>query len=269
MKFTGKTVWITGASSGIGEALAYEFARRGARLVLSARREDELRRVGGQTNLPAAQILILPLDSENPDAFGAHVQTVLQTFGRIDLLVLNAGVSQRSLVLATDLSVDRRIMEINYFGVVSLAKRVLPVFMAQQSGHFVVTSSVVGYIGTPMRSAYAASKHALHGFFDALRAEHWRDNIHVTLVCPGYIKTAISMNAMDEKGGKFNRMDDNQQRGMTAERCAAKIVRAASKTKEEVYIGGKEILGIYLKRFFPKLLSRAIRNYNIASREVS
>jgi short-subunit dehydrogenase len=120
-----------------------------------------------------------------------------------------------------------------------------------------------------MRSAYAASKHALHGFFDALRAEHWRDGISVTIICPGYIKTDISVNAMDAKGEKHNRMDDNQQQGMTAERCAAKIVRAAANKKEEVYIGGKEIFGIYLKRFFPKLLSRMIRNYNIESREVS
>lgn len=264
MKFKDKIVWITGASSGIGEALTHEFTRQGAKLVLSARREDELKRVARQTGLPDTQILILPLDAEKPDTFEGNVQTVVRTFGRIDLLVLNAGVSQRSLVLATDLSVDRRIMEINYFGVIGLAKRVLPVFTTQQSGHFVVTSSVVGYIGTPMRSAYAASKHALHGFFDALRAEHWRDGISVTIVCPGYIKTAISVNAMNEKGEKHNRMDNNQQQGMTAEACAATILKAVSGKKEEVYIGGREIFGIYLKRFLPKILSRVIRNYNKA-----
>ncbi len=264
MTFRNKVVWITGASSGIGEALAYAFAREGTRLVLSARRLDELQRVAQQTQLPKEQVLVLPLDSEKPETFEAHVQTAVHTFGQIDLLVLNAGISQRSFVRETSLSVDRRIMEINYFGVIGLAKAVLPVFIRQQAGHFVVTSSVVGYIGTPMRSAYAASKHALHGFFDSLRAEHWRDNIHVALVCPGYIKTAISVNAMNERGEKHNQMDDNQAKGMSPDVCAQRILNAIRHSKEEVYIGGKEILGIYLKRFVPRLLSRIVRNYSSA-----
>jgi len=266
--FRDKVIWITGASSGIGEALSCAFAGEGAQLVLSARREDELQRVARQSRLAADRVLVLPLDAEHPATFEACTHTVLQTFGRIDMLVLNAGISQRSFVRETSLAVDRRIMEVNYFGVIGLAKSVLPVFMEQQSGHFVVTSSVVGYIGTPMRSAYAASKHALHGFFDSLRAEHWRDNIRVTLVCPGYIKTAISIHALNERGEKFNKMDENQAKGISPEVCAAGIIKAIKQNKEEIYIGGKEILGIYLKRFFPGLLSRAIRKYNIQSREV-
>jgi short-subunit dehydrogenase len=268
LRFADKTVWITGASSGIGEALAYAFAREGARLVLSARRADELNRVAQKTGLPSDRILVLPLDAEQPDTFAAHVQTVLGKFGRIDVLALSAGISQRSFAKETSLAVDRRVMEVNYFGVVGLAKAVLPIFVGQQDGHFLVTSSVVGYIGTPMRSAYAASKHALHGFFDSLRAEHWRDNVRVTIACPGYIKTAISIHAVNEKGEPYNRMDDNQARGMSAEACAARMLRAVARNREEIYVGGKEIFGIYLKRFFPKLLSRIIRNYNIRSREV-
>jgi short-subunit dehydrogenase len=263
MSFQNKVVWITGASSGIGEALAYAFAREGARLVISARRTEELQRVAQQTRLPSNQVFILPLDSEKPELFQPSVRQVVQAFGRIDILILNAGISQRSFVKDTDLSIDRRLMEINYFGVIGLTKAVLPVFLEQHSGHFVVTSSVVGYVGTPMRSAYAASKHALHGFFDSLRAEHWRDNLQVTLVCPGYIKTDISLNAVNEKGEKHNRMDANQARGMLPEVCANRITKAIRRRRQEVYIGGKEIWGIYLKRFFPKLLSRMLRNYNI------
>ncbi|MDJ1500565.1 SDR family oxidoreductase [Cytophagaceae bacterium BD1B2-1] len=261
--FANKVVWITGASSGIGEALVYALAQQGARLVLSARRKTELDRVAQQTQLPAAHILILPLDVEQSDTFDKATQTVIQTFGRIDVLILNAGISQRSFIKDTPLAVDRRIMEINYFGIVGLAKTVLPTFVKQQSGQFIVTSSVVGYIGTPMRSSYAASKHALHGFFDSLRAEHWKDKIKVTIVCPGYIKTAISLHAIDENGEQYNKMDTNQEKGMQPDVCARHILKAVKKNKEEVYIGGKEILGIYMKRFFPTLLSRVIRKYNI------
>ncbi|MDJ1479051.1 SDR family oxidoreductase [Cytophagaceae bacterium YF14B1] len=261
--FTNKVVWITGASSGIGEALVYALAQEGARLILSARRKTELDRVAQQTQLPAADILILPLDVEQSDTFDKATQTVIQTFGRIDVLILNAGISQRSFIKDTPLAVDRRIMEINYFGIVGLAKTVLPTFVKQQSGQFIVTSSVVGYIGTPMRSSYAASKHALHGFFDSLRAEHWKDKIKVTIVCPGYIKTAISLHAIDEKGEQYNKMDTNQEKGMQPAVCARHTLKAVKKNKEEVYIGGKEIFGIYMKRFFPLLLSRVIRNYNI------
>ncbi len=263
MTFQNKVVWITGASSGIGEALVYAFSQAGARLVLSARRVDELQRVAQQTKLPDTDLLILPMDSEQSETFPALVQSVIHKFGQIDILALNAGISQRSFVKDTPTSIDRRIMEINYFGVIGLAKAVLPIFIQQQSGHFVVTSSVVGYIGTPMRSAYAASKHALHGFFDSLRAEHWRDNIRVIIVCPGYIKTNISLNAMNANGQKHNQMDENQSRGMSPETCAKRILKAIRQQKEEVYMGGKEILGIYLKRFVPRLLSRQIRNYNI------
>ncbi len=268
MNFKNQVVWITGASSGIGEALTYAFAKAEARLVLSARRTDELLRVAAHTGLPKERILILPLDMEEPDTFETHVQTVMQTFKEIDVLILNAGISQRSFVRDTDLAVDRRLMEVNYFGVVGLTKKVLPIFMDQQRGQFVVTSSVVGYIGTPMRSAYAASKHALHGFFDALRAEHWHDSIAVTLVCPGYIQTAISVHALNAKGEPYRQMDHNQQRGLSAEACAATIIRAVARKKEEIYIGGKEVMGIYLKRFFPRLLSRLIRNYNIRSNPI-
>ena len=244
MRFADKTVWITGASSGIGEALAYAFAREGACLVLSARRAGELNRVAQKPGLSSDRILVLPLDAEKPEAFETHVQTVLGKFGRIDVLALNAGISQRSFAQETTLAVDRRVMEVNYFGVVGLAKAVLPVFSGQRGGHFLVTSSVVGYIGTPMRSAYAASKHALHGFFDSLRAEHWRDNVRVTIACPGYIKTAISIHAVNEKGEPYNKMDDNQARGMAADTCAARMVRAVARNREEIYVGGKEILGI-------------------------
>lgn len=259
-KFKDKTVWITGASSGIGEALAHAFANAGSNLVLSARRAEELERVKNELPVAAESVMVLPLDLEQPNNFPALVAAVQSRFIHIDIVIHNGGISQRALVQDTLLAVDQKLMAVNYFGAVALTKAVLPVMLQQQYGHFVVISSLVGKFGTPKRSAYAASKHALHGFFDSLRAEVWRQNIQVTLVCPGYIRTKISINALDATGGKHNRMDRNQERGMAPEHCAALILKAVAAGKQEVIIGGKEKLGVYFKRFVPGLFARIIRN---------
>jgi short-subunit dehydrogenase len=260
MDFTDSVIWITGASSGIGEALALELAKsKQVRLVLSARRETELQRVATQTGLPASQLLILPIDMTETDSFLGHADTVKQRFGRIDYLFHNAGITQRSTVVDTDFSVYQRIMAVNFFGVVALTKAVLPFMLSRGSGYFVVTSSVAGKLATKQRSGYCASKHALHGFFDALRAEVCNEGIRVTLVCPGYVKTAISVNALTANGQAHGKMDDNQEKGMPADVFVKRLVRAIEKEKEEVYIGGSEIYGIHLKRFMPGLLSRIVR----------
>jgi short-subunit dehydrogenase len=258
-KFQNKVVWITGASSGIGEATAYAFAKEGANLILSARREAELLRVKNATGLPENQVCILPMDIEKLDEIEQKTQQAVRYFGRIDVLFNNAGISQRSSVLETHMSVYQRMMTLNFFGVVALTKAVLPIMQAQKSGHIAVTSSISGKLATPMRSGYCASKHALHGFFDALRSEVYTDNINITLVCPGYIRTNISFNAVAADGSKFGKMDENQAKGMPADECASLILEAIYKNKQEVYMGGKEVLGVYLKRFFPKLLSKIVR----------
>lgn len=259
MDFSQKIIWITGASSGIGEAIALELARAGATLILSARRADELTRVARATGLPAANILVLPMDMTDIDSLPAQVETVRQRFGRIDYVFQNAGITQRSLVADTDFSVYRRIMDVNFFGVVALTKAVLPLMLAQGSGHLVVTSSVAGKLGTKQRSGYCASKHALHGFFDALRAETYDQGLRVTLVCPGYIRTPISVHALGADGQVHGKMDANQEQGMAADEFARRLLRAVGQQKEEVYIGGSETYGIYLKRFLPGLLSRILR----------
>lgn len=261
--FKDKVVWITGASSGIGEALSIAFAAAGARLILSARRTDELQRVKRSLQVSDKDCLILPLDLEQPESFPNKVSQVLNYFNRLDIVVHNGGISQRSWIKDTPLAIDHKVMAINYFGPVALTKAILPHFLEQKQGHFVVISSLVGKFGTPLRSAYAASKHALHGFFDSLRAETWRESIQVTIICPGYIRTDISVNAITDTGEKHNRMDKNQQQGMAPEVCAEKILQAVAGGKQEVVIGGKETLSIYLKRFLPGLLNRLVKKINI------
>jgi NADP-dependent 3-hydroxy acid dehydrogenase YdfG len=258
--FKNKVVWITGASSGIGEAIAMAFAQQGARLVLTARREEELIRVGKLTGLPETSILILPMDVTDFEKAKPAAERIIQTFGQIDIMVHNAGVSQRSYIIDTDLDVYRKLMDVDFYSTVAITKAVLPYMIRQQSGHFIVISSVAGKIGTIMRSGYNAAKHALHGFYDSLRAEGYKDNIRVTTVCPGYIRTNISLNALNESGSKFGKMDSNQANGIPAEECARQILRAVRKDKKEIYIGGlKEVAAIYLKRFLPNVLFDQVR----------
>ena len=183
---------------------------------------------------------------------------MLARCGHIDVLINNGGVSQRSLAMDATLGVERALMEVDYFGPVALTKAVLPSMRARHAGRIVVVSSVMGYVGTPGRSTYAAAKHALHGYFDSLRAEIWRDGIGVTLVCPGYVKTAVSDNALGPRGEKHGRTDATHQTGITAEKCAAAIVRAVASGREEIYVG-REAYAIYVKRFLPWLFSRIVR----------
>ena len=255
-----KTVWITGASSGIGEALAYQFAKEGAKLVLSARRENELQRVAQATGLSEKEVLVLPMDMLEFEFFPEKIKTVIDHFGQIDFVVQNAGVSQRSYVKDTQFKVYRDLMELDFFSIVAFTQALLPYMTEQKTGHFVVISSIAGKIGVPLRGGYGAAKHAVIAFFDSLRAEIWQDNINVTTICPGYIKTQISYNALDLSGNKHGKMDDNQANGMTAEVFAKKALRAIKTNKKEVYIGGTyEVFGVYLKRFLPSLVYRMVR----------
>jgi len=258
-QFKNQIVWISGASAGIGEAIAKEAANQGAKLVLSARRVDELNRVAKDCGLSEDRYLVLPMDMTNQKDFDSLVNLVIDKFGRIDYLFNNAGVSTRALASETPVEIDKRVMDINYFGSIALTKAVLPFMSKQQSGHIIVTSSVVGYFATPMRSAYAASKHALHGFYNALREEIYPDNIRITILCPGYIKTNISVNALKADGEKFNKMSENQAAGMSPDKLAKRVLKAVKKNHRNINIGGSELFGIYLNRFAPGLLSKILR----------
>ena len=258
MDFRNQRVWITGASSGIGEALAVAFHNAGAKLVLSARRKDELKRVqqecGGEPDTR-----VLPLDVTNPEQLAEKTGQALAAFGGLDILVLNAGITQRSRTRETDESVYRRLMEVNFFAPEAMARAVLPSMLAQKSGHIVVISSVAGKFGVPMRSGYSATKFALHGFFEALRAEEQRNGVYVTMVCPGYIRTQISLSALRADGRKHAKMDSELAHGMPADDCARQILQGVAKKKNEIVVAKpREKALVYLKRFFPDLLTRIV-----------
>jgi short-subunit dehydrogenase len=263
----GKVVWITGASSGIGEALVYELARNGARLIISARRKEELERVKSYCQLNwQTKVEILPLDLSQTSTLSLTAEAAIQLFGQIDILVNNGGVSQRSLAKDTLLEVDRKIMEINYFGTITLTKHLIPHFIKRKEGHFVTITSVTGKIGTPYRTGYAASKHALHGFFNSLRAELWKESpdIYVTLICPGWTNTNLSLTALMGDGSPQNKKDDTHEHGLTPEQVAKGTINAIQNKKREVIVAGwKESTAAQIFRFFPGLFARIIRNAKV------
>lgn len=256
--FENKIVWITGTSSGIGEEMARQAALQGASVILSARNVDALETIKASLKNPEKH-LSLSLDLERSDNFIDLAASVIERYGRIDILINNGGLSQRSKVVDTNLEIDRRIMEINYFGNIALTKAVLPYMIVQKNGHFVVISSISGKFGFFLRSAYSASKHALHGFYESLLLEEEGNGVKVTIACPGKINTNISLNALNGEGGAHGIMDHNQSTGMTAEECVRQLFVAVSKNKKEILIGNKEILAVKIKRFFPTLFWKIIK----------
>lgn len=254
--FRDKTVWITGASSGIGEALARELGAGGARVILSARRADRLLEIAA--TIPQARVL--PLDLAQPDTLEQKAQEALTFFGGLDMIVHNGGLSQRSRAAETPLAHTRHIMEVNFFSTVILTQAVLPALRASR-GTILVISSIIGKFGAPGRSTYAASKHALHGYYEAVRAEE--TDLQVTLVNPGFIRTEVSAHALHADGTEHGKIDPGQEKGMSADECARRILRGVSKGKDEMLVGGLECGGVLLKRWAPWLLTRILRGRNV------
>lgn len=256
--FNQKTIWITGASSGIGESVAYELSKKGTKLILSARNTQKLEMVAQQCKLNGAQIYILPLDLSNLDELPEKAQQAIRAFGQVDILINNGGISQRSYSYETPFSVDKKVMDIDYFSYVILSKEVLKDMMTRGRGHIVAVTSISGRFGFPLRSAYCAAKHALYGFFETLRAELVDKNISVTLISPGRINTPISMSAITKDGTPHNVSDDGLRNGMSLDVFTKKMVRAIEMKKIEALIGKKEILMVHIKRFFPRIFYKIV-----------
>lgn len=246
---THKTLWITGASGGIGEGLALRAAARGAKLVLTARRESELARVRAACPHPE-QVALLPADLTAMDA-EALAQKAASFFGPVDVLANNAGLSQRTMALETSMDSCRRIMELDFFAPVALSKAVLPGMLERGAGHILVISSVFGHIAMARRTSYAAAKHALHGYFDSARVELGHKGVQFTLACPGFVNTDVSRNALMANGQPYGAVDPDIGKGLAPEVCAERIWQAVESNREEVLVAGKERVAVYFKRFLP------------------
>jgi short-subunit dehydrogenase len=258
--FENKVIWITGASSGIGEACAYKLSKQHARVILTALEEDILQHVKEKClQLGAQEVIVLQADLSQLQALEQLAEKAWNCFGMIDLIYNNAGISQRATTIDTDFSVTKKIMDLNYFAPVILTKTLLPKMVEKGGGQIAVTTSISGKFGFPLRSAYCSSKHALYGFFETVAAEYYNNNIRVTIVCPGRVQTNISFYALEKDGKPHGKLDPGQAKGVTAEQAAKKIIRAFERKKPEILVGKTELLMVYIKRFFPNLCRKLTR----------
>lgn len=270
----GNIIWITGASSGIGRALAIEASRRGAKLILSGRNEEALRDTVLQCKKAHERATqgacadnnlysLLPFDLEDAHACDEAARRAQSLFGRIDILVLNAGVSQRATFAETSVDVFERIMHTNFNAPVALTRAILPEMRMRNAGMIIGISSLAGLIGAPLRTAYSASKHALAGFLSSLRAELYGSGIHVSLVYPGFVHTAISENALSGDGARHAHLDPLQEKGQDSSKTARIIWdRACAGVVDiKVAFNVNARLGIFLARHMPELFTRSISRH--------
>ncbi len=254
--FGGKVIWITGASSGIGEALVYKLATSSEMLIISSNDSPGLEKVKEKCGKDSHRVICVPFDLARTDSINNLVNEQIGKTGRIDYLINIGGVSQRARIEETPLWLDRKIFEINYFGTIALTKAVLPYMISRRSGHIVATSSITGRFGFPLRSAYSASKQALHGFFETLFLENKGNNINTSVIIPGRVRTNISYHALDGQGKEHGRMDDGQAGGLPPEKAAEIIINGIKKNKREILIGGRELTLLYVRRLCPWLFFR-------------
>lgn len=258
-----RIVWIIGAASGIGKAFALELCGRGAKVIVSAPERELLEQVQAETH--TGEMLVLPLDITDTPILEQAAETALAWKGHIDMLINNAGISQRAMLADTDPGVLEKLIRIDLLGHMIATRFVLPSMLKRGEGHIVGTSSIAGKFGSPLRTAYCAAKHGLIGFYDSLRAETWEKGIEVTVGIPGFVRTDISKHALTGSGAAHNKMDPNQAKGISAEECARAIIRGIEKGKREVYTGldMRARMALLLQRLLPGVLAKAIRTADV------
>jgi len=259
---TKKVILITGASSGIGRALALQFASNDVQLILTSRNTLSLKEVEDACRERGAECTLLPVDMAEPDSIQNFVNNITSQFERLDILINNAGISQRSTAEETAIEVDRKIMQVNFFGPVQLTKSLWPLLSRSQHANIVLLSSVVGSFGFPLRSAYSASKHAIEGFFESWMLENKLPNVYFTIIAPGRINTNISYAALKADGSAHQQLDRGLAGGISAEKCAMRIIEGIRSDKRKVYIAQKEMILIFLRKCFPFLYFRIAKNIN-------
>jgi len=254
--FNGKIVWITGGSSGIGEALVKAFAKYGATVIASSNDAAGLKRVKSECGKNGKNIHCAPFDLLNTSHINSIAYKQIKRFGRIDFLINVGGISQRATITETNMRLERKIFEINYFGTIALIKAILPYMINRKSGHILATSSISGRFGFPLRSAYSASKQALHGFIETLYLENKNNNIRASVIIPGRVRTSISMHALTPNGQEHGKLDDGQAKGITPEKAALQIIKGIKKNKREILVGSGELMMLHIRRYFPWLFFR-------------
>lgn len=256
-----KVVIVTGASSGIGKACAYEFASKGAKLVLAARNIDKLSEVEYDLRNKGVEVVSIATDVSVEKDCKQMIDLTIAKYGKIDVLVNNAGISMRAMFEDLELDVMRKLMDVNFWGTVQCTKYALP-YLLKTKGSVVGVISIAGYLGLPARTGYSASKYAVRGFLDTLRVECLKKDLNVLVVAPGFTASNIRKTALIADGSTQGETPRNEDNMMSAEKCAEHIVKAVCKRKSELiltFIEGK--FSVFLKKFFPRLLDKLAYNH--------
>lgn len=264
MNLKNKVVAITGASSGIGEALAYEFAARGSRIIIAARNEEKLKEVETKIRNIGAEVLSVKADVGSEEECQKIINYTIEKFGTIDILINNAGVSMRALFEHVDLKVIRQLMDINFWGTVYCTKFALP-YLLKNKGSVVGVSSIAGYKGLPGRTGYSASKFAIHGFLESLRIENLKKGLHVLIACPGYTKSNIRNTALTMDGSVQGESPLEESKLMTAEEVARRIAKGVENRKHRLVMTSQGKMVVLLNKFLPKMLDNMV--YNTIAKE--
>lgn len=260
----GKTVIITGASSGIGKALAFETAKKGAQIVIAARREDRLIEIKNKLESQGHEVLYVKTDVSSETDCKNLIEKTIEKFGKIDILINNAGISMRASFNDLDLNVLRTVMGVNYWGTVYCTKYAMP-WLLKSKGSVVAVSSITGYAGLPGRTGYASSKFAVHGFMESLRMENYKTNLHVMVVAPGFTESEVRMKALTADGSQQGETPKAEDKLMTAEEVAVRIVKAIKKRRNTLVMSFEGKISVALRKFAPRLLD--LLTYNIMKKE--
>ena len=246
-----KVIWVTGASSGLGEALVYQLAKEDCKIVLTSNETERLAEVAQKSGLKEANYLVLPIELENFDA-EVELKKVIDKFGKLDVLINNAGICQKDFGEKTREDIERKIMEINYFAMTKLTKACIP-YLKESKGTIAAVGSLNGLVGAPMLTTYAASKFAVKGYFESLRYELEQFGIKVLIIIPGFMKTDITIKSLTGDGSQFGQNSITNEIGITVDKCAKKIINAIKKEKAWLRMGGLEHMFPVVSFFFPSL----------------
>ncbi len=254
-----KVVLVTGASSGIGKATALRFAKAGAKLVIAARSVDKLKAVADEISALGTEVITVQADVAVEADCQKLIQDAIDKFGRLDVLVNNAGISMRAILEDLGLSVLKKVMDVNFWGTVYCTKFALP-HLLKQKGSIVGVSSIAGYVGLPARTGYSASKFAMHGFLESVRTENLGNDLHVLIACPGFTASNIRKKALSADGGAQGESPREETKMMTAEEVADHIFKATKKRKQKLVLTAEGKAAVFLSKFFPKLIQKMVYN---------
>ena len=255
-----KVVVISGASSGIGKACAWHFAKNGSKVVLAARSEEKLKAIGKEMMIAGYEILTVRADVSNEEDCQNLISETINKYKVIDVLINNAGISMRATLEEMDLSVMKKVMDINFFGTVFCTKYALP-FILKSKGSIVGVSSIAGYKGLPARTAYSASKFAMQGFLESLRIENLKKGLHVLIACPGFTASNIRNTALSKDGEVQRESPRDESKMMTAEKVAEYIYKAVINRQNSLVLTINGKLTVFLNKLIPSVIDRLVYNY--------